>query len=76
MEQEGVPSVALIHAPFAKLAHLQAQQLGVANGPFLIYPQDQPSKDPPDLVMTKAQAVARLLPEVLLASSPRPVTLE
>ena len=66
MVQQGVPAVGLVHKPFEKLAKLQAVQLGMPDAPLLIYAQDLPSKDPADLVQSKAEAVSEQAAAMLL----------
>jgi hypothetical protein len=58
MMRQGVPCVGLVHEPFRKLAGMQITQLRMPDAPILIYPQDLPSKDPPDHVLNKAHEVA------------------
>jgi hypothetical protein len=58
MVRQGIPAVGLVHEPFEKLARLQVAQLGMPDAPLLIYPQDLPSKDAPELVQNKAREVA------------------
>ena len=67
MVQQGVPAVGLVHAPFEKLARMQAVQLGMPDAPLLIYPQDLPSQDPADLVQRKAEEIAERVIEILLS---------
>ncbi len=66
MVRQGVPSVGLVHHPFEKLAHMQVTQLGMPDAPILIYPQDLPSKDAPELVQKKAEEVAERVIDYLL----------
>ena len=66
MVQQGIPTVGFIHAPFEKLARMQATQLGMKNAPLLIYPQDLPSQDPADFVQTKAEGIAEQIVDILL----------
>jgi hypothetical protein len=66
MVRQGIPAVGLVHEPFEKLARMQVMQLGMPNAPILIYPQDLPSKDAPELVQRKAQEVAGRVVEILL----------
>lgn len=68
MVREGVPCVGLVHEPFQKLARMQVVQLRMPDAPVLIYPQDLPSKDPPELVREKAEAVADRIVEFVLRS--------
>ena len=75
MERQGIPSVGLVNGPFEKIARLQVRQLGMPDAPLLIYPQDQPSQDPPEVVAAKAERVARTFPQLILTSSPEPVVL-
>lgn len=56
----------LVHAPFEKLAKMQAQQLGMPNAPILIYSQDLAGNDPPEMVLAKAKEVAKRALELLL----------
>lgn len=56
--REGVPSVALVHEPFAMLARLQVAQVGMPDAPVLVYARDLPDREPPDVVDKKAQEVA------------------
>ncbi len=58
MVRQGVPSIGLVHEPFEKLARMQAVQLGMPDAPILIYPQDLPSSDSPEVVRQRAQEVA------------------
>ena len=69
MVQEGVPAIGLIHKPFEKLAKMQAVQLGMPDAPLLIYPQDLPSKDSPDLVQKKAEEIAERVIGMLLSQT-------
>lgn len=69
MVQQGVPTVGFIHAPFEKLARMQAKQLGMPDAPLLIYPQDLPSKDPADFVQQKAEGIAEQVINMLLAQT-------
>jgi hypothetical protein len=55
-----------VHEPFEKLARMQVAQLGMPDAPLLIYPQDLPSKDAPELVQRKAQEVAGRVVDILL----------
>lgn len=71
MVQQGVPAVGLVHQPFEKLAKMQAVQLGMPEAPLLIYPQDLPSKDPADVVRTKAEEVSERAGALLLAQRDR-----
>jgi len=66
MVQQGIPAVGLVHKPFEKLARMQAIQLGMPDAPFLIYPQDLPSKDPADFVQKKAEGLAVEVVDILL----------
>jgi hypothetical protein len=66
MERQGISSVGLVHIPFEKLAGMQAIHLGMPDAPFLIYPQDLPSKDAPELVAAKAKEVAEGIAKVIL----------
>ncbi len=67
MVQQGVPAVGLVHQPFEKLARMQAVQLGMKDAPLLIYSQDLPSKDAPELVQKKAEEVAERVISMLLS---------
>ena len=69
MVQQGVPAIGLIHKPFEKLAQMQAVQLGMPDAPLLIYPQDLPSKDSPDLVQKKAEEIAERVIGMLLSQT-------
>ena len=69
MVQQGVPAVGLVHKPFEKLAQMQAVQLGMPDAPLLIYPQDLPSKDSPDLVQKKAEEIAERVIGMLLSQT-------
>ena len=69
MVQQGVPAIGLIHKPFEKLAKMQAVQLGMPDAPLLIYPQDLPSKDSPDLVQQKAEEIAERVIGMLLSQT-------
>ena len=69
MVQQGVPAIGLVHKPFEKLAKMQAVQLGMPDAPLLIYPQDLPSKDSPDLVQQKAEEIAERLIGMLLSQT-------
>ena len=69
MVQQGVPAIGLIHKPFEKLAQMQAVQLGMPDAPLLIYPQDLPSKDSPDLVQQKAEEIAERVIGMLLSQT-------
>ena len=66
MVRQGVPAVGLVHQPFEKLAYLQLKALQAPNTPLLIYPQDLPSEDAPELVQKKAQEVAERVAELIL----------
>lgn len=67
MVRQGVPSIGLVHEPFEKLARMQAAQLGMPDAPILIYPQDLPSSDSPELVQQKAQEVAARVNDIVLS---------
>jgi hypothetical protein len=67
MVRQGIPAVGLVHEPFEKLARMQVVQLGMPDAPLLIYPQDLPSKDPPELVQQRAREVAERAMEMLLS---------
>ena len=67
MVRQGIPAVGLVHEPFEKLARLQVAQLGMPDAPLLIYPQDLPSKDAPELVQKKATEVAARVVGIVLA---------
>ena len=69
MVQQGVPAIGLIHKPFEKLAQMQAVQLGMPDAPLLIYAQDLPSKDSPDLVQQKAEEIAERVIGMLLSQT-------
>ena len=69
MVQQGVPAIGLVHKPFEKLAKMQAVQLGMPDAPLLIYSQDLPSKDSPDLVQKKAEEVAERVIGMLLSQT-------
>ena len=69
MVQQGVPAIGLIHKPFEKLAKMQAVQLGMPDAPLLIYPQDLPSKDSPELVQQKAEEIAERVISMLLSQT-------
>ena len=64
-----MPAIGLIHKPFEKLAQMQAVQLGMPDAPLLIYPQDLPSKDSPDLVQKKAEEIAERVIGMLLSQT-------
>jgi len=64
--RQGIPSVGLVHHHFEKLAKMQCVQLGMPDAPILIYPQDLPSADPPELVLQKAHEVVARAAEMLL----------
>ena len=66
--REGVPAVALVHAPFATLAQLQAAQVGMPDVPLLIYERDLPGEEPPHVLEKKADAVADRAAVLLLAA--------
>jgi hypothetical protein len=66
MVRQGVPSIGLVHEPFEKLARMQAVQLGMPDAPILIYPQDLPSSDSPELVQQRAQEVAARVIDIVL----------
>lgn len=70
IESGGTPCVGLIHAPFETLARAHARQLGMADAPLLVYPQDLPSQDQLSEVAAKARRVAERLPAVLLCEAP------
>lgn len=65
----GLPSVVLVHEPFALLARGQLRNLGVedVDKVLLAYPQDHPVGDPPEAVQAIAQTVAGRLEEMLIA---------
>jgi hypothetical protein len=67
MVRQGIPAVGLVHEPFEKLARMQVVQLGMPDAPILIYAQDLPSKDAPELVQKKAQEVAGRVIDMLLS---------
>ena len=67
MVRQGIPAVGLVHEPFEKLARMQVVQLGMPDAPILIYAQDLPSKDSPELVQKKAQEVAGRVIDILLS---------
>lgn len=67
MVRQGVPSIGLVHEPFEKLARMQAVQLGMPDAPILIYPQDLPSSDSPELVQQRAQEVAVRVIDIVLS---------
>ena len=67
MVRQGVPSIGLVHEPFEKLARMQAVQLGMPDAPILIYPQDLPSSDSPEVVQQRAQAVALHVIDIVLS---------
>ena len=67
MVRQGIPAVGLVHEPFEKLARMQVVQLGMPDAPILIYPQDLPSKDSPDLVQKKAREVAERVMDMLMS---------
>ena len=69
MVQQGVPAIGLVHKPFEKLAKMQAVQLGMPDAPLLIYPQDLPSKDSPELVQKKAEEIAERVIGMLLSQT-------
>ncbi len=62
--------VGLVHEPFEKLARLQAAQLGVPEAPLLVYPQDLPDKDGPEVIETKAREVVTRAKAILRGASP------
>lgn len=62
---EGIPTVALIHGPFEKLARAQCAALGVTDLPLLVYPQDALARDTDAEIAAKAMDVARRLAELL-----------
>ena len=64
--REGVPAVALVHEPFARLARLQAAQVGMPDVPLLIYERDLPGQEPPHVVEKKAEAVTHRAARALL----------
>jgi hypothetical protein len=67
--REGVPSVALVHEPFAMLARLQVAQVGMPDAPVLVYARDLPDQEPSDVVERKAEQVADRAAALLLAVS-------
>ena len=67
IENAGTPCVGLIHVPFEKIGRSHAAQLGMADAPLLIYPQDLPSQDDPTDVEAKARRVAEALGSMLLS---------
>jgi hypothetical protein len=73
MMRQGVPCVGLVHEPFRKLAGMQTAQLRMSDAPILIYPQDLPSKDPPEHVLKKAHEVAGQIVEFVLQAGRHPV---
>ena len=66
LAQQGVPVIGLIHQPFEKLARMQARQLGMPDAPLVMYSQDLPSKDAPDLVQRKAEDIAEQAIDIML----------
>lgn len=65
--RQGIPSVALVHAPFQGLARGQLGNLGVreVETVLLVYPQDHPTGDSPELVIERAREVADRLPAMI-----------
>ena len=58
MIRAGVPAVALVHEPFARLARMQVQRVGLAETPLLIYPRDLADRETRDMLREKARDVA------------------
>lgn len=65
--REGVPAVALVHEPFRRLAHMAANQVGMANAPLLIYPRDLVDEETPEQLQSKAREVAEQAVQLLKA---------
>lgn len=67
--KQGLPSVVLVHAPFERLARGQLRNLGVedVDSVLLVYPQDHPVGDAPEVVQARAHATAERLQEMLTA---------
>jgi hypothetical protein len=63
----GVPAVAIVHEPFRRLAHMAANQVGMADAPLLIYPRDLVSEESPEALERKACEVAEQAVPLLLA---------
>jgi hypothetical protein len=66
--REGVPAVALVHEPFRRLAHMAANQVGMADAPLLIYPRDLVSEETLQQLEDKAREVADEAMKLLLAA--------
>lgn len=58
MIREGVPAVALVHEPFARLAKMQVARVGMPGAPLLIYPRDLPDRESAEVLDRKAREVA------------------
>jgi len=66
--KQGFPVVGLVHAPFEKLARLQAAQLGVPDAPIFAYPQDLPDKDSAEVVEARAREAVERAARFLLGN--------
>lgn len=67
MIREGVPAVALVHEPFARLAKMQVERVGLEATPLLIYPRDLPDRESEEVLDRKAREVAAEAAELIIA---------
>ncbi len=67
MIREGIPAVALVHEPFARLAKMQVERMGLEQTPLLIYPRDLPDRESPEVLDKKAHEVAEEAASLILA---------
>jgi len=66
--KEGIPSIVLVHEPFATLARAQCQSLGAKDATILVYKQDAPARESESDIGQKARLVAAQI--VALLSRP------
>ena len=66
MIRAGVPAVALVHEPFARLARMQVSRVGLAETPLLIYPRDLPDRESREVLEAKAREVAEEAASMIL----------
>lgn len=65
--KQGIPSVVLVHEPFAVLARAQCQSLGARDPTILVYQQDAPARESDDESTEKARHVAAEVVRMLSA---------
>jgi hypothetical protein len=63
----GVPSVSIVHEPFAVLARMAVKQVGMPDAPVLIYPRDYVSYESEQDLIEKAHEVIERATPMLLA---------